>query len=286
MISCPSSFLRASRNLGCSVLTSFRFAYWSWAGERSAGKCSRSYKGDKWTYREPANPLRRYHGWLDRKRYFAFLSSFSHFLLHSPLLILFSMESSLFVICWHWGNLPLCSSSRPIQTCSTDARRAEGTLTFLLPSFTLKYSCLKVPYFPLLGNHDVWSYKEPLSQNSWEGLSSSLSLSYHSMSALKVSLESEPTGDELFVETFGDIFSKHNITRDFSKKKDPVSGYNVTLINFEIQVSSESTSDRLVILALDYNERTRDLSPFAFYKGVGPSADLHLWPGGMNSSFS
>jgi len=82
---------------------------------------------------------------------------------------------------------------------------------------------LNVPYFPVLGNHDVWIYN-----SSWE--------------------EAHPTGDALFANVFTDQL--HD-TFAYSNKTvwNPEQNISSWFQNWELRVG------KMVFIALDWNSR-------------------------------
>jgi predicted MPP superfamily phosphohydrolase len=115
---------------------------------------------------------------------------------------------------------------------------------------------LIVPYVPMIGNHDIWSYN-----HTWE--------------------ETLPTGDLFFGKLFADKFDE--VKRllgdgfDYNNKSVPNPEHNNILSwfhNFELQVN-----DKLIILGLDFNSRKHALKELG-YKGSWPGSELHDFPGG------
>ena len=130
-------------------------------------------------------------------------------------------------------------------------------------------SGLNVPWWPLLGNHDVWPYT-----NNADG---------------SFNQTSTPVGDTYFAEVFGDIlaakFSNETLAAQYGKtstrnwpQTDCENGnyptYNSWFQNFEVQFPQ--FSDQFRIVSLDWNARGSALPE----PGVGPEAELHDFEGG------
>ena len=102
---------------------------------------------------------------------------------------------------------------------------------------------LSVPWVPLLGNHDVWTYTATTE-------------------------ETAPTGDEQFIAEFGDRYA--GLVWTSAPTWNPA-GYTSHFVNFEIRVPGT------VLLALDWNSREHAVPG---YPGALPEADLHDFGGG------
>jgi len=105
---------------------------------------------------------------------------------------------------------------------------------------------LTVPYFPILGNHDVWNYN-----STWE--------------------EETPTGDAMFAHTFADRLSQvdfYNNQTVWNPDEEIYSWFQ----NWELRVG------KMVFIALDWNSRHRAATELG-YKGCMPTAELHDFEG-------
>jgi 3',5'-cyclic AMP phosphodiesterase CpdA len=107
---------------------------------------------------------------------------------------------------------------------------------------------LKIPYFPVMGNHDVWTY------------------TYNNMQTVK------PWGDQMFAATFSDILAGHDI-----EFYHPVHVYNP-------ECDCESTfqnyvfrRDGLVFVALDWSTRRAAIKG---WPGSLPNGELQSMPNG------
>eukprot|EP00026_Physarum_polycephalum_P005020 Phypoly_transcript_05046.p1 GENE.Phypoly_transcript_05046~~Phypoly_transcript_05046.p1 ORF type:complete len:627 (+),score=93.59 Phypoly_transcript_05046:120-2000(+) len=117
---------------------------------------------------------------------------------------------------------------------------------------------LTVPYYPIFGNHDVWTYVRPTNESSWE--------------------EKVPTGDLLFAQYFEDIFIRDKITYNFDTVWNPEQEINSTFLNWEMRFPSPSGT--FVLYGLDFVTREAATNPKDLYKGGAPTASLHDFPGG------
>jgi predicted MPP superfamily phosphohydrolase len=113
---------------------------------------------------------------------------------------------------------------------------------------------LLVPYLPMLGNHDIWSYNR-----TWQ--------------------EPIPTADVFFGKLFADKFKEAKLMFgdrfDYNNQSVSNPEHNNILSwfqNFELQMN-----DKLIFLALDWNSRRRWLSVL---KGPWPGTELHNFTGG------
>jgi 3',5'-cyclic AMP phosphodiesterase CpdA len=113
---------------------------------------------------------------------------------------------------------------------------------------------VQVPWWPLLGNHDAWSYEK------------------HSDGSFTQT--DTPTGDQEFAAAFGDVLSGTVDTEPTAKHwptkpcKNGNYGYDSWFQNFE--VTFEKMPD-LTFLALDWVSRKNALPE----PGVGPEVELH-----------
>jgi len=103
---------------------------------------------------------------------------------------------------------------------------------------------LAVPWFPLLGNHDVWTYTDDVEAPG-------------------------PTADATFVALFEDRFA--GVEHDFAEVWNPEESTWSRFIDFEIR------HGEVVLLGLDWNTRKHALPTF---EGARPDADLHDFEGG------
>jgi hypothetical protein len=115
---------------------------------------------------------------------------------------------------------------------------------------------LQVPWLPMIGNHDIWTYN-----STYE--------------------EPVPTGDLYFGKLFADVYERvkqqlgdgfdyNNVTTVNKEHNDITSWFH----NFELKLS-----DNVVVLALDWNSRKHAVSQLG-YKGSFPGSELHMFPGG------
>lgn len=114
-------------------------------------------------------------------------------------------------------------------------------------------SHLKVPYLPVFGNHDIWSYN-----STYE--------------------EPYPTGDFKFAATFGDVLADPGIPAarySYNNKTtyNPEHNINSWFQNWELQY------DNFVFYGLDWISRAHAVSQLG-YKGGWPGAALQNFPGG------
>ena len=110
---------------------------------------------------------------------------------------------------------------------------------------------MKVPYLPILGNHDVWSYN-----STWE--------------------EPAPTGDQLFLKVFGDVFANFpygQLVYNNQTAWDPFLNITVCHPNWELQY------ENTVFYGLDWNTRWHAIYVLG-YLGAMPGCALHDYPGG------
>ena len=103
---------------------------------------------------------------------------------------------------------------------------------------------LSVPWFPLLGNHDVWTYSASTEASA-------------------------PAGDQLFAQTFADRFA--GVVHEDEMTTDPRHHCPVRLQNFEVRKGD------FVFIGLDWNTRKHAMLG---NKGSMPNADMHDFPGG------
>ena len=123
---------------------------------------------------------------------------------------------------------------------------------------------LTVPWWPLLGNHDVWPYN-----NHEDG-------TFNQTDA--------PIGDKYFAEVFGDKVNGAKVTDTSSytisgwPTSPCLNGDNKTYDSWfhNFVVSFPQFSEHFSILVMDWNARSAALP----YPGVGPEAELHDFPGG------
>jgi len=116
-----------------------------------------------------------------------------------------------------------------------------------------EFDRLKVPYFPLIGNHDQWSYNSTFE-------------------------EPTPTGDRQFAKLFSDRFSNPKlegakILYNNQSTWNPEQNITSWFQNYQLDYQG------FTFLALDWN--SREHAPRALgYKGSLPLAELHDFPGG------
>jgi 3',5'-cyclic AMP phosphodiesterase CpdA len=110
---------------------------------------------------------------------------------------------------------------------------------------------LVVPYFPVIGNHDIWTYN-----GTWE--------------------EKHPTGDKKFAETFASIYQNmsrrgwnYNMQTVWNHDDECFSWFQ----NWEYQYNG------LVFYGLDWNSRQPAIHSLG-YKGAMPGAQIYEFPGG------
>jgi len=112
---------------------------------------------------------------------------------------------------------------------------------------------IQVPYFPLLGNHDVWSYNDTFE-------------------------EPHPTGDAQFAHMFMDRFNSQGLvgaTFLYNNKSchNPEQDITSWFQNWQLDYRN------IRFLALDWNSRHHAVSALG-YKGAMPTAQLHDFPCG------
>jgi len=115
------------------------------------------------------------------------------------------------------------------------------------------YDKLIVPYFPIIGNHDMWSYS-----SNFE--------------------EPTPTGDRQFAQLFKDRFINPGLPGA------KLTYNNQTTWNPEQNITSwfqnwQMDYNGFTFLALDWNSRAHAVTDLG-YKGALPLAELHDFPGG------
>ncbi|CAF0811890.1 unnamed protein product [Didymodactylos carnosus] len=108
---------------------------------------------------------------------------------------------------------------------------------------------LSIDYYPIIGNHDQWSYN-----STWE--------------------TDKPTGDQLFAETFKKILTKSNIINyPNSTVWNPKENCQSWFQNYRIQINNT------IFICLDWNSRHPAVAQLG-YKGSMPTAELHDFTGG------
>ena len=110
---------------------------------------------------------------------------------------------------------------------------------------------LTIPYLPLLGNHDVWTYN-----STWE--------------------EPTPTGDALFAQTFASVFESFpygTLVYNNRTSWDPLLNITSWYQNWELQY------DQTIFYGLDWNTRWHAVYALG-YLGAMPGCALHSFPGG------
>ena len=108
-----------------------------------------------------------------------------------------------------------------------------------------------MPYLPILGNHDVWTYN-----STWE--------------------EPEPTGDALFAKVFAPTFRSWNLGQLVYANQsawDPLLNITTVCQNWEL------TYDGTIFYGLDWNTRWHAVYALG-YLGAMPGCALHNYPGG------
>eukprot|EP01096_Ripella_sp_DP13-Kostka_P006738 TRINITY_DN2434_c0_g1_i2.p1 TRINITY_DN2434_c0_g1~~TRINITY_DN2434_c0_g1_i2.p1 ORF type:complete len:363 (+),score=106.77 TRINITY_DN2434_c0_g1_i2:63-1091(+) len=116
---------------------------------------------------------------------------------------------------------------------------------------------LVVPYLPVMGNHDVWSYN---STSNWE--------------------ETNPTGDQLFAQYFKDILTRGNVSAvggELVYNTQPT--FNPDHNNTAWFQNWELTYRGNVLYGLDWSTREHAVRILG-YLGSLPGAALHAYPGG------
>ena len=120
---------------------------------------------------------------------------------------------------------------------------------------------LTVPYIPIIGNHDIWTYN---SSSNWE--------------------ETEPHGDELFYSIFyptiasfpsslGEI--KYNNKTTWNPELNITSHFQ----NFQLTLTDDNSGNITVIYGLDWSTRYHAIE-FLGYLGAMPGCRLHNFLGG------
>jgi len=100
---------------------------------------------------------------------------------------------------------------------------------------------LTIPYYPIIGNHDIWPYN-----STWEN--------------------DAPTGDQLFWETYKDKYA--GILHSNLTVWNPENNCYSFFQNFEVKVGN------IMFYALDFNSRHHAVASLG-YKGSMPGADLY-----------
>jgi len=113
---------------------------------------------------------------------------------------------------------------------------------------------LEIPYYPIMGNHDIWEYNAQMEAK-------------------------EPHGDAMFSSTFHDCYNRRpsqffnfKITYNNDSVYNPL--YNITsnFQNFEVKIDNG-----MVFYGLDWNTRKHAMRGD---KGCLPNAELYNFPGG------
>ena len=124
-----------------------------------------------------------------------------------------------------------------------------------------------MPYLPILGNHDVWSYDQ-----------------------VRGDLTLTPEGDTLFASTFESVFVRYDpseLTYPNSSIHNPQRNVSSRFQSWELRPSSGNLSG-LTILAPDFNTRLPAPPPCPGHSpiggcGVPGEAELHAFEGGVLS---
>ena len=129
---------------------------------------------------------------------------------------------------------------------------------------------LAVPYLPILGNHDIWSYDETTGD-----------------------LTPTPAADEIFASTFAPSFASLSrlpgLTYPNTTAFDPWRMHTSRYQSWELRLDRTAYGPDLgglTFLAPDFNTRARALPPCPGHSAVGGcgvpgNADLHAFPGGV-----